>query len=117
MSVSSGRPTSHAAMTFYTNVRGRRRRICLIPSLGVPTVLVSDFDHRGEDVVPGFGFHHDVVGEHAAVPADVLDGFRRLALVVLEPVAGDLGDVEFAGGVVGEAMAAGLVVGAAAVHR
>ena len=25
-----------------------------------------------EDVVPGLRLHHDVVGEHAAVPADVL---------------------------------------------
>src|SRR4051794_20835691 len=82
---------------------------------GIPAVLVADLDHGGEDVVPGFGLHHDVVGEHAAVPADVLDGTGGLALLVLEPVAGDLGDVELAGGVVGEAVAAGLVVGATAV--
>src|SRR5437867_3857566 len=38
----------------------------LAPAVGIP-----DGDHRRKDVVPGFRFHHDGVGEHAAVPANV----------------------------------------------
>src|SRR5258706_12876663 len=78
-------------------------------------MLLAHLHHRAQDVVPGLLFHHDVIGEHAAVPADVFDGFGEVALVVAEPVAGVFGDVEFAGGVVGHAVAGGLVVGAAAV--
>ena len=40
----------------------------------VPAMGVTDGDHRAEDVVPGFGLHHDSVGEHAAIPADVAEG-------------------------------------------
>src|SRR5215212_2796909 len=66
------------------------------PPLCIPTVLLAHLDHRGQDVVPRLLLHHHVVGEHAAVPADVLDGAGRAAGFVFEPVAGDFGDVEFA---------------------
>src|SRR5207302_10141297 len=95
--------------------RGRAPRLRGGGELGAPAVLVSHFDHGGEDVVPGLLFGHDFVGEHAAVPADVFEFFGEVAFVVAEPEAGDVGDVELAGGVGGHAMAAGFVVGAGAV--
>ena len=63
------------------------------------------------------GSMHDLVGEHAAVPADVLECLGQLAVVVAQPVAGVLGDVELAVRVVRQAVAAGLVVGARALDR
>src|SRR5258706_16366953 len=78
-------------------------------------MLLAHLHHRAQDVVPGLLFHHDVIGEHAAVPAYVFDGFGEVALVVAEPVAGVFGDVGFAGAVVGHAEAAGLGEWAAAV--
>ena len=74
---------------------------------------VADVDHGFEDGVPCVGFFQRGVWEHAAVPADVFD-----AAVggVLEPVAGAFCDLEFAVGIVGGAVLAGLVVVAGAVH-
>ena len=68
--------------------------------------------HCAQDIVPGIGLHHDFVGEHAAVPADVFDAPRR---GVPQPVFGGSGDIEFSVGVVGLAMSPGLVVRAGAV--
>ena len=73
----------------------------------VPAVGVADFDHGAEDGVPGLGVFEDGVVEHAAVPADVLDAACG---AIFEPVAGALGDVEFAVRIVCGAVAAGLVV-------
>ena len=70
-----------------------------------------------EDVVPGLLLLHHRVGEHAAVPADVPDRLGQVAVLVAEPEAGVLGDVELAVGVVAQAVAAGLVVGAGAEDR
>src|SRR4051812_14404980 len=80
-----------------------------------PAVLLAHLHHHSKDVVPRLGFHHDCIGEHAAVPAEVAEALEGVAGLVLQPVAGVFGDVEFAGGVGGQAVAAGLVVGAAAV--
>ena len=72
-------------------------------------------DHRREDVVPRLRLHHDFVGEHAAVPADVAERLGQVARLVAEPVAGMTRDVELAGWVGGQAVPAGLVVRAGAV--
>ena len=54
--------------------------------------------HRGQDVVPCFRLDHHFVRKHAAVPADVLEFFGDLAVVVPHPVAGVARDVELAVG-------------------
>ena len=36
-------------------------------------MVLADLNHRGQDVVPGLLPQHDLVGVHAAVPADVFD--------------------------------------------
>src|SRR5688500_15407439 len=81
-----------------------------------PAVVVPDFDHRGEDVSPRLLIHEHVIGEHAAVPADVFHLLRDFALLVAEPVGGVAGDVEFALRVGDLAMLAGLLVAAGAVR-
>src|SRR5690348_7923386 len=78
--------------------------------ISVPSVGVADRDHDAEHVVPRLGIEHGGVGEHAAVPADVLEGAGRLAGVVAHPGAGVAHDIELAVGVAGLAVAAGLVV-------
>src|SRR6266568_8107392 len=79
-----------------------------------PAVSLADGEHSGEDVIPGLLVHQDRVGEHTTVPANVADGLGQVPARVAEPEAGVVGDVEFAVGVGGEAMAAGLVVRAGA---
>ena len=74
---------------------------------------VTNVDHGLEDGIPGFGLLEDFIGEHASVPANVLDA---AVLGALEPVAGALGDIEFAVGIVSGAVLAGLVVAAGTVH-
>ena len=63
---------------------------------------VADGDHRGKDVAPGPWIRHHAVGEHAAVPADVLEGAGSIALIVPQPVARVTHNVEFAVGIVGQ---------------
>src|SRR5271157_1261785 len=75
-----------------------------------PSVRVADADHRCEDVVPRLRLHHDGVGEHAAVPADVPELLGELPTLVAEPEAGVMGDVQLAAGVGRQAVAAGVVV-------
>ena len=82
-----------------------------------PPVRVPHGDHRRQNVVPGLALHHHGVGEHAAVPADVPDALGRLAVGVAEPEAGVADDVQLAVGVGGQAVPAGLVVRARAMHR
>ncbi len=43
---------------------------------------VADGDHSPEDLLPSLRRQHHFVGEHAAVPTDVLDCFRELAGVI-----------------------------------
>src|SRR5262245_7411457 len=50
-----------------------------------PTMGVADGGHRREDAVPGLRLHHGRVGEHAAVPADVLEFLGRVAVAVAHP--------------------------------
>jgi len=45
-------------------------------------MLFSNLDHDVEDIVPGLLLHHDIVGEHTAVPAHVLEGFGEIPLFV-----------------------------------
>ena len=81
----------------------------------LPAVGIADVDHRFEDGVPSVGVFECGVGEHAAIPADVLDAASWI-VSVFEPVAGAFCDVEFAVWIIGKAMLAGLVMAAGAVH-
>src|SRR5260370_34098935 len=82
--------------------------------ISVPPMRVTHPNHRAEHFLPSLGVEHYRVGEHAAIPADMLDGTRGLAIRAAQPGAGVAHDIEFAVGVGGRAMAAGLVVRAGA---
>jgi len=71
------------------------------------------FEHNVEDRVPRVRRFEHRIGEHAPVPADVLD---TTCLGVLEPVARAADDIELAVGIVGRAVLARLVVIAGTVH-
>src|SRR5947208_101031 len=54
----------------------------------LPPMRIPDRAHRREDAVPRLRFHHDFVGEHAAVPADVFDLAGHVAVAVAQPKPG-----------------------------
>jgi len=43
---------------------------------------ISDLDQHGQNIVPGLLFHHYFIGEHATVPADVLEGLGQLTIAI-----------------------------------
>ena len=59
-------------------------------------MVLPDLNHRREDVVPGLLLAHDIVREHAAVPANVLELLSHLTGVIAHPVAGVASDVQLA---------------------
>src|SRR5688572_18834856 len=72
-----------------------------------PAVVLADLDHAGENVIPRLLLLHDLVREHATVPADVLHLLGDLAAAVAEPVSGVAGDVQLALRIADLAVAAG----------
>src|SRR5690349_13576566 len=81
----------------------------------VPAVRVAHCEHEPENVGPGLGVVHDGIREHAAVPADMLEGARRMAAVIAHPRACVTHDIEFPVGVEWLTVAAGLIVRARAL--
>ena len=75
---------------------------------------ITNRDHGCQDVVPGILLGHNLVGKHAAVPTNVREFFRELS--VAQPAASLFGDIELAVGILGQAMAAGLIMTSRAVH-
>src|SRR5579883_1280482 len=75
-----------------------------------PAMGVAHLDHHRQNTVPRLLFQHLGVGEHAAVPANMLAGLGDGALVVTQPIAGVMHDIELAVRIRRHAMAAGLVV-------
>ena len=79
--------------------------------------MIQRSDHQVQNDVPGRLIFEHVVGEHAAVPTEVLDFGARGTVGFEQPVRCAPGHVELAAGIVGRAMPACLVVVAAAEHR
>ena len=77
---------------------------------------ISHRDHGPENIVPGLLPHHDRVGEHAAVPANVSEGLRQLAVFAVQPVTSVMRDGKLSVWIFGHAMVAGFVVCAGAVN-
>ena len=73
---------------------------------------IADGDHRGENMIPGLLFHHDCIGEHAAVPTDMADGFGKAPIVSVKPVTGMVSNGEFTVRIIGQTMMARFVMGA-----
>ena len=76
-------------------------------------MCIAHVHHSFENIIPSVRFLQRIIGEHTAVPANVLDAAFGS---VLEPIAGAAGDVQLAIRIVGRAMLAGLVVTACPVH-
>ena len=76
-------------------------------------MCIPDVNHRLENVVPGIGILQCVVGEHAAIPADVLDASISC---IFKPIAGAFGDVQLAIGVISRTVLARLIMVAGPVH-
>src|SRR5436190_24109244 len=95
------RPTCLACLACLTASHSRR-----YPR--IPAVSAANFDQETQHVVPRRRLHHRCVREHAAVPADVIERLRDLALLVAHPQTGMTNDVELAVRIGGQAMAAGL---------
>src|SRR3954462_9197454 len=79
-------------------------------SLFRPTMSTADRYHRAEDVVPCLPLHERFVGEHASIPADVIEAPTWLAIVVAEPIPGVFHNVDLAVRRVRQAMAPRFVV-------
>ena len=73
-------------------------------------MVVAHFDECRQDIIPGLLFQHNIIGEHAAIPADVLKRLGEFAIFIAKPVSCVAGDIEFAVGIEGLAMSAGFIV-------
>src|SRR5215203_6961416 len=89
----------------------------IAPDSGRPAVRIPDVDHRAQDIVPRLWLQHGAIGEHTAIPADVLIGAGRLAGLIAHPEPGVMNDIEPPVRVVHRAVAAGLVVCARAKNH
>jgi hypothetical protein len=58
-------------------------------------MLLTDFYHRSQNVVPGLLVIHDAVGEHATVPANVPECFGEFAVFITQPIASIMSDIQF----------------------
>jgi hypothetical protein len=45
-------------------------------------MVIPYLDQGCKDIVPGLLFHHHLVGEHAAIPANMLKGFGEFTFFV-----------------------------------
>src|SRR6476660_6261583 len=75
-----------------------------------PSMRFPDRYHRLQNGVPGFLFQHHFVGEHATIPANVLEGLRQFPLVVPKPVAGGLCNIQLSVWIIGQTVAPRLVM-------
>jgi len=57
-------------------------------------MVVPYFDQGCKDIVPGLLFHQNFVGEHAAIPANVLKGLGEFAVFIAQPKACMLCNIE-----------------------
>src|SRR5687768_1527102 len=82
------RPESAATWVTFD---GTRR---LPADLFAPAVGVAHLDHRAQHVVPGLLILHHRIGEDAAIPADVAHFLGEITVLVAQPIAGVLHDIE-----------------------
>lgn len=65
----------------------------------VPAVLLTNFYHGCQNVVPGLSFGHNLIREHAAIPANMFESFGQLPVFIAQPVTGIVNYIEFTVGV------------------
>ena len=70
----------------------------------------ANCDHRSQDVIPRLGFHHDFIGEHAAIPAQVAAGLGQLPILLTQPVTGHFDNINLPIWIIGQTVTSGLVM-------
>src|ERR1700683_3491333 len=105
-------PTMPTLSLFVAPINGLRNGSSLPPAVGV-----ADLDHGAEDVAPGLLTRHRRIGEHATVPADVLEGLGQRAALVPQPIARVMNDIELAVWIIDGAVSTGLVMAPGAPDR
>src|SRR4051812_26805823 len=79
-------------------------------SLFRPSMSTANCHHRAEDIVPCLPLHERFVGEHASVPADVIEPPAGLSVIIAQPIPGVLYNVDLAVGRVRQAVSPCLVM-------
>jgi hypothetical protein len=80
-------------------------------------MLVPHLQHGGQNVIPSLLLHHHVIGEHAAIPANVFKCLGQIAVLATHPKPCVFWNIELAVLVGDHAVTPGLVVIAQALHR
>src|SRR6185436_13924968 len=75
-----------------------------------PSVRVPHCNHRRQNAVPGLGFHHHGVREHATIPADMSKSPRQLSVRAMQPVTRMVGDAQLAIWIIRKTVMSSLVV-------
>ncbi len=57
-----------------------------------PAVRVANGDHRRQDVIPCFRFHHHRIRKHAAIPANMAEVPGQFSVRAMKPIAGMMGN-------------------------
>jgi hypothetical protein len=73
-------------------------------------MVVAHFYQCCQDIIPGLLFQHDIIGEHATIPADMLKGFGEFSVFIAQPISRMSGNIQFTIGVNGLAVSAGFIV-------
>src|SRR4051812_40868951 len=80
------------------------------PWLFYPTMRIANCDHHRQNFVPSARIHKRLIGEHTAIPTDMLESPARLTFFVAQPITRVLHDVEFSIRRVRQAVPPGLIV-------
>src|SRR5690606_1414358 len=80
-------------------------------------MLLAHLYHSSQNVVPSFGLHHNIIGEHTPIPTDMPDFFGKVAVFISQPMAGIHGDVQFSVWIRCLAMPSRFIMGTGSEHR
>jgi hypothetical protein len=73
-------------------------------------MVVAHFDQCCEDIIPGLLFQHDIIWEHATIPADMLKGFGEFSVFIAQPITCMSGNIQFTVGVKRLTMSTGFIM-------
>ena len=100
----------HHRILWVDKVLWRQRGYSTINLPSIPSVRSAHGNHGGKDVVPRLLIHHHAIGEHAAVPANMLEGAIGLACIILHPITRVAHNIELAARMIRKAMASCFVM-------
>src|SRR5438105_905904 len=98
-------------MPFFKRLSLKFKTLCYSVFLSrSPAMILTDLDHGGQNVIPDLLAGHDVVGKHAAVPADMFELLRHLPFVVPHPIPSIPRNIQFAARIGDHAMTSGFIM-------